>query len=462
MKRSLYILLLPALLLPMICKPAQAAGEEKTIQLIYDPEINDFLETLGEPIIAAAGLPKESVRFHLILDNDLNAFALPNRHIVFNSGLILAARDRDEVAGVMAHEAAHISAGHHHQLARDGKRALIQSLITSAAGIAVGMASDNSRLASAGIVGGQAGARSMMLDAIRRKERQADRLSILYLARSGFDPAGIATFMERLQRSHRMVNLPPPYLMSHPVSGERLDEARDLARRHPPRFKRPKKENRWFARIKAKLEVRVASDLHGIVSRMQRAIASKKSDDDETRYALALGYRYTGRLKKSEELLDRLLKKSPNDPYLLRERALTYLESSQLDKAEKDLRRAIDEKKEKHEDFSYLLAKVLNEAGKHDEAARILRRLSAEDAKDARALYLLGVVEGKRGRLGPSHLALARHALLNNEKRSAKWHFQKAAQHFPAESRERQMAQRELQAIKPDEPSFLSMPGFKR
>ncbi|MBF0588050.1 MAG: M48 family metalloprotease [Magnetococcales bacterium] len=451
MKKYLLLILVLSTLLPVTL---QARSGEHAIRLITDPEIRDFLQEMGQPIVKAAGLPKASIRFFVIQDDALNAFALPNRHIVFNSGLLLTSQSRDELAGVMAHEVAHISAGHHQKLKSDSKKAAIQSLITSAAGVAVGVASGNSKITTASIIGGQAGARSSLLNSVRQKELQADRLSVRYLTQAGFAPDGIASFLERIRTRHRLVSLPPPYLLSHPVTGQRIDEARDLASLHKARRLRPQAENRWLARIQAKLRVQVSNDLHGIVSRMERAMLRKKTQSDPLRYGLALGYRYTGRLKQSEKLLDQLLKKSPADPYLLRERALTHLERNQLGKAEKDLRKAAI-KKPKQPEVQFLLAKVLSEAGRLDPAARILRRLTAENRENAQALYLLGVVEGQRRQLGPSHLALARHALLQKEKRQARWHYKKAIQHFSSRSRERVIAQSELNDIKQDAPSML-------
>lgn len=419
---------------------------EPQIRLISDPEVDDLLKELGAPLAEAARLPEGRVRYHVILDSRLNAMALPSQHLLFNSGLVLAVRNRDELAAVMAHETAHLAAGHHIQLSSAARGAFIQTLATMAAGLVAGIASRNSDLMTAGMIGGAASGQATMLEELRRKETQADRLGIGYLAKSGFDPNGMPGFMDRLNRESRLSGMPPPYLLTHPMSSMRLTEARDQAEQTPPAFHRPDdREGMRLARIQAKLKAATAIDPTTAEAEFRQQLREKPKDFP-ARYGLAMSLSYGGNLKEADQIFTELLQESNNDPYILRERGLARLDGGELKGAEADIRAALVKLKD-HADMRYRLAFVLNQAGKEDEAAGILHRLTLEEPEDGRYLYLLGMVEGKRNNPGLSNLALARFHRGLMEKGKAIWHYKESIKQLTQGSGERMAAVEELKEL---------------
>ncbi|MEO5350366.1 MAG: tetratricopeptide repeat protein [Magnetococcus sp. YQC-3] len=471
-----YLFLLGGLLvLPLL---GHADSSRKTgITLITGPEASDLLRALGEPLQRAASIKPGDVRFHVMLDNRLNAVALPGQNIILNSGLLLAVRDRDELAAVMAHEIGHLSAGHHIQLESTLKDVALRTMVTFAAGIAAAAATGNGQLAQAAVMGGSAASQSSLLDTMREKESQADRLAIHYLATAGFNPRGMVHFMERLHREQRLNNLPPPYLLTHPLSSQRLMESQQQIdglptptidrvaaptnqRRDPPTRsdkagEHGEGDNMLLARVQAVLEAGTSDDINGVIARFRKRL-ELDSDQLPARYGLAVAERYTGQLQAAITDLEALLKQHPHDPYLLRERGMVRLELGKPDAAEEDFRTALQyQAKQTNADLLYRLAFAMNEQEKLADASRILRPLTLEHPLVAEYLYLLGVVEGKQNHLGASHLALARYHYLIMEKKMARWHYKKAMQEFASADAGKNIARDELTRLEQLDKNFL-------
>ncbi|MBF0273516.1 MAG: M48 family metalloprotease [Magnetococcales bacterium] len=444
------VMLLPLLAL-WLFHPAPLRGAEKEPNLVVlamGPETTELLRRIGEPLAQAADLPPKEVRFHVVLNPTLNAFAMLNRHIVLNSGLLLAVRDRDELAGVMAHEIGHLKAGHHLQLESLSQKLSIQTLITTAAGILAGVASRDGRVSQAMITGGMASAQTNMLESIRRKESQADRLAVSLLARTGFNPDGLARFMNRLVQQQRIASLPPPYLLTHPITTERLLDAQRMASEEPANANnRPdQKENQLLDRMRAILEAETHDSPEESIQRFRERL---KLDPGNLalEQGLAESLRAAGKLPEAETLFNTLVKQYPNDPYLLRHRGVTRIEMGRFAEAEQDLKAAIAGLPDQA-DLQFRLAFALKEQQKPLESIRILRQLAAQYPDEPRYFYLLGICESQAGHPGEGHLAMGRHNVLIQERDNAIWHFREAMRLLPAGSPERDIAQREEKLAK--------------
>lgn len=436
--------ILACCLLALPASGQAAARNKKTISLITGPETSDLLEFLGKPLQQAAGIQPGHIHFHVIRDPTWNAMALPGQNILLHSGLILAVRGPDELASVMAHEMAHLSAGHHVQLASTLQDIALRSMVAFVAGLAAGALTGDGQLTQAAILGGSAASRTTLLEVIRSKETQADRLAIHYLTKAGFDPQGMVRFMKRLHRRQQLSNAPPPYLLTHPLSSQRLTEAQQLIasqptnpsphiRKEPPPHASLPENSQGHAlldRAQAVLEAQTSDDLNGVITRFRQRLETEP-DHFSARYGLAIAERYMGQLHAAHTNLERLLKPYPHDPHLLRERGLVRLEMGQPAKAEEDFRAALKyQPKKTNTDIRYRLAFSLHEQEKLADASRILRQLTLEHPFVASYFYLLGVVEGKQQHMGASHLALARHFHLIREERMARWHYQEAIRQF--------------------------------
>ena len=201
---------------------------------VDDPEINDYLARIGRRLVEASANPTGDFHFFAIRDNAVNAFAMFGGFIGVNTGTILTAQSESELAGVMAHEIAHVTQNHLvRQMAKE-KQNTLPSLIAMAVGILA--ARSNSSAAMGMIVGAQAGSIQAQLAYTRDFEREADRVGYQTLDKAGFDVRGMGDFFERLQKAGRLYeNNAPVYLRSHPLTVERLSDMQNRAQESPYR-----------------------------------------------------------------------------------------------------------------------------------------------------------------------------------------------------------------------------------
>jgi len=198
---------------------------EQQAKLVEDPMITEYINRVGQNIVLHSDA-KIPFTIKVIDSDEVNAFALPGGFFYVNSGLILAADNEAELAGVMAHEIAHVAA--RHAMENQGKGALIN--YGALAGIIFGGPILSTVLQnSTGILGGLA-----MLKFSRGAEEEADRLGVQYLYASGYDPQGMASMFEKLASQNK--KKPGSFtklFSSHPQSLDRRDASVELVARFP-------------------------------------------------------------------------------------------------------------------------------------------------------------------------------------------------------------------------------------
>jgi predicted Zn-dependent protease len=202
-------------------------------QILEDPEISEYIQALGSRIAAQASDEGERFTFFVVRDPAINAFALPGGFIGVNQGLLLATKTESELAGVLAHEIAHVTQRH---IARSIRAASRQSLATTAmviAGILLG-AMGGGDAAQAAIAVAQGTAAQQQINYTRSNEQEADRIGITYLASAGYDPNAMSSFFETMNRHAGLAgqNI-PEFILTHPVTTNRIAEARDRAKDYP-------------------------------------------------------------------------------------------------------------------------------------------------------------------------------------------------------------------------------------
>lgn len=204
-------------------------------QVIDDPIITEYINEIGNKIAAQTNDGEQEFTFFVIDDPRINAFALPGGYIGIHTGLIEATRSEDELAGVLAHEIAHVTQRH---IARAIHASSRQSLVSTAimlGALIAGVASGNSDVAQAGAVVGQGTAVQAQINFTRSNEYEADRIGIASLADAGFDPYGMGSFFDVLSRQDTRDpdERAPEFLRTHPVTTARVAEARIRAREYP-------------------------------------------------------------------------------------------------------------------------------------------------------------------------------------------------------------------------------------
>jgi predicted Zn-dependent protease len=202
-------------------------------QIIEDPEISDYIQEIGHSLSSHAEEGQHQFYYFVLKEPVINAFAMPGGFIAINSGLILATSNENELAGVMAHETAHVTQRHIVRGIIEQSHAGLISTAAMLAAILLGAtAGRGSPDAMEGaIMATQSAAIQHQINYTRSQEFEADRIGIGTMASAGYDPLGMATFFQTLDR-----NSPDPsrvkaveFLIDHPLSAERVAEARNRA-----------------------------------------------------------------------------------------------------------------------------------------------------------------------------------------------------------------------------------------
>jgi beta-barrel assembly-enhancing protease len=205
----------------------------QTGQILEDPEVSDYIQEIGHSLSSRAEEGQHQFYYFVVKEPIINAFAMPGGFIAINSGLILATSNENELAGVMAHETAHVTQRHIVRGLIDQSHAGLMSTAAMLAAILLGATAGrgSSDAMEGAILATQSAAIQHQINYTRANEFEADRIGIGTMANAGYDPLGMATFFQTLER-----NSPDPsrtksieFLIDHPLSAERVAEARNRA-----------------------------------------------------------------------------------------------------------------------------------------------------------------------------------------------------------------------------------------
>ncbi|MBH97331.1 MAG: hypothetical protein CMM56_02640 [Rhodospirillaceae bacterium] len=219
--------------------------------IMEDALVTEYINTLGSQLVGHASNGGQDFEFFMIDDETINAFALPGGFIGVHVGLILASETESELAGVLAHEIAHVTQRHLARRAYDNQRSGMLSMAATIATMIIGLTTDVRGNAIGGLVTATQGAAiQRQINFTRANEHEADRIGIRTLSSAGFDPSGMGTFFEKLSRRYGTGG--PAILRTHPVTTERIAEARDRARLLPSKVVSSSTE---YQIMKTRLEV---------------------------------------------------------------------------------------------------------------------------------------------------------------------------------------------------------------
>ena len=203
--------------------------------VVEDPLVNEYINEVGNKVAAQTNEGNHDFTFFVIEDHRINAFALPGGYIGVHTGLLEATRSEDELAGVLAHEIAHVTQRHIARAIHASSRQSILSTAIMLGAILAGVAGGGSDVMQAGMAVAQGTAAQQQINFTRSNEHEADRVGIAALADAGFDPYGMASFFDVMSRQNTRApdERAPAFLMTHPVTTARIAEARDRARSFP-------------------------------------------------------------------------------------------------------------------------------------------------------------------------------------------------------------------------------------
>ncbi len=279
-----------------------------SLAFVDDPLLSEYIQSLGLRLVAASENPTQRFRFFLIQDSSINAFAVPGGFIGVNTGLLLAVHSEAELASVLAHETAHITQRHIPRLIAESERVSLPAMAAILASILI--AGSGRQGGEAGIALTTAALAQRGLNYTRTFEEEADRVGIGILARGGFDPGAMPSFFERLQNLNRHNDTSlPEFLRTHPVTSNRIADARNLATRHPARRRADSSE---FHHARARLRAFAPGTVNEIVRDFRENLAQRKyADLNAERYGYAYALVRAGDLARARETAGQLVQQAP-------------------------------------------------------------------------------------------------------------------------------------------------------
>jgi beta-barrel assembly-enhancing protease len=409
----------------------------KHFKFVTHPEVERYIDRLGRRILSVSGPLPYDYRFFVIEDNQLNAFAVPGGSIYFYSGLIERAKSTSEVAGVLGHEIIHIKGRHMARSSGPDATSLLSLL-------AMVLLARNGQGAQAAGVVGQAISATRQIAYSRQLELEADTLGARYMAAAGFDPQGAMAFLKTLDEDRVLnpINV-PAYLMSHPVTQERVANMQQVIRS--------------LGNVIAKVEEPDSLKKIQIILRMERRdeavvaeyekLASQHPNNGEMHYLLGFSRHLKGQLNQAQESYARARELAPDNPGLLRDLGKLHTQRGNTEQAEAALRRSLE--LQPQEPLTYLYLGELYEK-RNDYRSAVGAYLNAHNLSPLwdKPAHLLGAAYGKLDRLGDAYYYLGRSLLLQDEDEKALAALEKAVKITGPDSPRGQLMREELKSLR--------------
>lgn len=320
---------------------------------------------------AALGAP---IGLVIIRDESINAFAVPGGLFAVNTGLISSAQTIDEIAGVVGHEIAHVSQRHYSRSKDAFKNQTWLTLGSMLASIL--LASQSSDAAGAVALGAQAAMIDRQLAYSRNQEREADRVGMRLMYAAGYKPTAMADFFEIMDRKIGRVSFLPDFWLTHPLSAERMSEARLRAAQFPNPISQPDLAQEQKLHL---MQYRIAV-FSGQANESRLTNAAER--DSAARLALASFYAQQGRYDVARKLASEFSKKQPDSVIAAITQAEIELWASQPQKALDfvlPLYRVMPENRA----LGIYTAWAYSTLGKAQDALDILQPLTLKNPRDA-------------------------------------------------------------------------------
>ncbi len=288
----------------MVMKGLRDAG-----QLFEDPEINDYLQSVGGRLVSHAQNHGQRFTIFAVKGSQINAFALPGGFIGVNAGLLLATENESELAGVLAHEISHVTQRHIARGVKAQSRSALVSAAALLAAILVGAAGGNGDAMMGAIAVAQGAAQQQQLNFTRANEYEADRIGIGVLAAAGFNPQSMPDFFETLGRHYgTRPGYIPELLQTHPLTANRIAEARNRAREFEPR---EVNDSTSYLLARERLRVLTAPEEMDPSSYYEKLISTDAHLNDGRRYGRAVALMNSNKAEEAIPILENLAAADP-------------------------------------------------------------------------------------------------------------------------------------------------------
>ncbi|WP_448579649.1 M48 family metalloprotease [Thermaurantiacus sp.] len=403
--------------------------------ILRDAETEALLRDIADPLARAGGLDPRSLQIYLVGDSSINAFVTGGQNVFFHSGLLVAAKDVNQVQGVMAHELGHITGGHNIRWSEGAGPATTISILGLLLGAAA-MALGAGEAGMAAMALGQQMGQAKFLAFNREQESRADQAGASFLNAAGITGKGMISFFEQLLGEEYRLAIPQTnsYNRTHPLSGERIRALDDVLRSSPA----------WNKPVDAGLQARydrVRGKLIGYLYPLDTVKRTYPPTDMSDAAHLARAYAYHRAAYQKEALaeVEAVVARHPDDPYALELKGQILMESGEVAASLPPLREAV-----RLSGGEPLIAGMLGQAlllssadgtdaAKLAEAEKLLRSVVQRDSRNPHAWSQLGAIWEMKGDQPRAALATAeRISLTGGDPRLARRAAQTALAGLPA------------------------------
>ncbi|MHB8908266.1 MAG: M48 family metallopeptidase [Syntrophales bacterium] len=415
---------------------------EKANALSQNERANTFLTTIGERILAHSDKAPFDFKFTIIRSSAINAFATPGGYVYVNQGLITLVENEGELAGVLAHEIAHVNGRHIAEIVDRSQKIGISSLAAILAGAFLGGGGD----ATAAITSfTMAAATTLSLKYSREQEEAADRMGIAYLVKAGYSGSAMLDFLKIMRRYEYYSNAIPSYFLTHPGTDERTRYIDALIQTTYTR-KGANSIVGHLERIQTLLLLDGKSSEPANLQHFQRILDDNPRDVDAL-YGLAVTQEKLGIVQESLDTFRKALSLAPDDADILRDLGITFFKLGQMANASLYLDRAL-RINENDPDTILYLGRTFEACDDMPNALRLYRKLEGKRLDDQEVFYNLAMAYGKANQTGNSHYYFGLYFKKKGKPDSALFHFKAALKYFPPETSRSQEISKEIESLK--------------
>jgi predicted Zn-dependent protease len=274
--------------------------------LISDPIIYEYTEHLIYRLSEYSQVKDRYFKILLIDDDSLNAFAAPGGIIGVNGGLFLYSDNEGQFSSVLAHELAHLSQRHFARNVLKSQDSNLASALVMVSSIAIALISNNPNAMAVG----PAILQSQSLRYSRLFEKEADRVGFANLVKAGYHPESMGEMFENMNEIRRLSgDLPPEFLLTHPLSSSRISDAFNAAENIPNEG--TKKNSLEFSLVKARLEIYYENISQNSLRKFMERV--NQDPTESNLYGLALAHQKNNNYEESLKLINKLISSYPKN-----------------------------------------------------------------------------------------------------------------------------------------------------
>lgn len=435
-RRLLTALLVCALLLPSVAPGRAVAWGAFTLKdemelgrkfnvlirsnlpLVQDPEVVEYIGSIVARL--SKNMPPQPFPFtsSVIRHNAVNAFACPGGYIFVHTGLILAMEHEAELAGVIAHELAHVTQHHIARRIENSQWISILSMVGALAGAFIG-----GEGGTAAIAGSMAAGQAAMLNYSRSDEAEADQVGMSYLTKGGYPPRGMVGAFEIMgRRQWIMGSSIPTYLSTHPGVADRVKDMGVRVQNLPANIRNKKDDDVQFLRIQALVRARYSDP------QPAGQIFTQQLDGPNRCMALMgqgiLAARQN-KINDAASAFDSALACAPDDQLIIREAGRFHYTKGNKNRGMELLNKAVSLNRNDTMALFYY-ARSLADSGDNAKAIEYTHEVLRIVPEDSEVHTLLARYYANVGNMFNANLHMAYGALYSNNKKRVEQFFSKA------------------------------------